>query len=144
MKTLIALLFSISTVSALAQSLNPQTNIYTTTMTGHAKLDNTCAGGHYWYVGNGNYIPVAMQVSNKWYYTTTNWHVISFTNNDAVIAYADSLGGAACAHGSLFFTNNNPAVKYRFGIYWSNNVVPVPTNGEFLPLTTFGFRTNAP
>lgn len=145
MKNALIVLFSAVTLAIKSQSLDPQTNIYTTTLLANPKTDATCAGGHYWYVAHGTYIGPGSVVSNKWFYPTTNIHMISFTNNDALISYVSSFGDAACGHGQLTWTNDtHPTATYRFSINWSNNVVPVPTNGEPVPLTTFGFRTNAP
>lgn len=138
MKTLAAIITSLFTFSAIAQ-----TNVITSNMRAVAKTKEMCGTfNNYWYVGVTSYIGPGMQNSNKWYYQTTNIHVLSYTNSDALIQYVGNNGAMGCNLGTIIWTDSIPAQTYRFTIYWSNNIT-VPTNLP-VPLTTVGFRTNAP
>jgi len=125
----------------LCASVNAQTNVYLANMVQQPKTKTTCSGKDFYYVGNATYIPSG---TNAWgYQPGTNVIRISFTNANPEIYALSYFGEVHCGHGSLVWTDAFfPNQTYRFAVYWSNNVTPVPTN-QMIPLTTVGF-TNSP
>jgi len=139
-KTLLAIIISIiaGILAGRSQTLNLQAPVNPT-----SKNKISCSGNVLYSDGVANFIPQAMQNTNKWYYQTTNYHTMTFTNNSSLIQCGNDFGFNLCGHSSVVWTDSTPSAIYRFTVYWPTNT-PLPGTNNPITLVVTGFRTNAP